>query len=125
MAGGLPSPQDGRLRRDRSAGRCAADSFTAKLTHFEPTVLIADDGQVTGARLAFHFRDLVTGKDKRDTAMHKWQQTDQFPDGQFVLSSLDAASPPATGFIAQGRLTLHGVARDVKFPVSVLREGER
>jgi polyisoprenoid-binding protein YceI len=125
LAAERPLVFDETQSRIEVAVHATADSFTAKLNHFEPAVALADDGRVTAARVAFHFRDLVTGKEKRDAAMHTWQQTDQFPDGLFVLSSLEPAASPGAGFVAQGRLTLHGVARDVTFPVSVLREGGR
>ena len=130
LAGGVlaaeqPFAIDATQSRIEVAVHATADSFTAKLTQFEPVVTLAEDGRVATARVTFHFRDLKTGKDKRDAAMHTWQQTDQFPDGTFVLSSLEPASAPDAGFIAQGRLTFHGVAREVKFPVSVMREGQR
>ena len=97
------------------------DSFVAHLTQYEPAVMLADDGSVLSAHLAFHFRDIVTGKAARDKAMHEWQNTGSFPDGEFALSSLR----PSTGsdFTALGRLTLHGVTRDIQFPVSVSRNG--
>lgn len=104
--------------------KASMDSFTGRLAKYEPQIAVGDDGRVSTVRLAFHFRDVLTGKDGRDKAMHKWQETDKFPDGVFVLSSLEAAPAPAAGLVAVGRLTLHGVARDVRFPVAVVREGE-
>lgn len=104
--------------------KASVDSFTGKLAKFEPTVAVADDGRVCAARLAFHFRDVLTGKDGRDKAMHKWQDTEKFPDGLFVLTSLEPASAPGNGLVAIGRFTFHGVARDLRFPVTVGREAE-
>lgn len=105
------------------AVKATVDSFVGRLSAFEPAVGLADDGAVKSARLAFHFRDLATGKESRDKAMHKWQQTDAFPDGLFVLTSLEpAAGANATAF---GRLTLHGVTRDLRFPVVINRDGAR
>lgn len=100
------------------------DSFTGKLAKFDSAVAVGDDGRVLSARVAFNFRDVFTGKEGRDKAMHKWQDTDKFPDGVFVLTSLDSASTPDQGQIAIGRLTLHGVARELRFPVTVVRAGE-
>jgi polyisoprenoid-binding protein YceI len=105
------------------AVKASVDSFVAHLTQYEPSVIMADDGSVTSARLAFHFRDVVTGKASRDKAMHEWQHTDSFPDGTFVLSSLQPAAD--TGYTAFGRLTLHGVTRDIQFPISLSRDGTR
>ncbi len=103
--------------------KATVDSFVGRLNAFEPAVSLAEDGAVKSARLAFHFRDLATGKESRDKAMHKWQQTDAHPDGLFVLTSLEpAAGANATAF---GRLTLHGVTRELRFPVVINRDGAR
>ena len=120
-----PLAIDSVQSRVEIAVHASVDSFTGKLTQFEPTVVIDDEGRVVSARVAFHFRDVVTGKGSRDTAMHKWQHTDEFPDGGFVLTSLEPAVVPEKGFVATGRLTFHGVVRDLRFPVSVLRENGR
>ncbi len=107
------------------AVRASVDSFTGRLERFAPAVAVGDDGRVVSARLAFQFRDVVTGKAGRDQAMHKWQATEKFPDGLFVLTSLEPAPAPGAGLVAIGRLTLHGMTRDLRFPISVLREGGR
>lgn len=104
------------------AVRVTVDSFTAKLNRFDAAVAMADDGRVLSARVAFQFRDLVTGKDGRDQAMHKWQETDKFPDGTFELASLEPAAT-AGAFTATGKLTLHGVTRELKFPVTIVTDG--
>lgn len=105
------------------AVKATVDSFTAKLTQFEPSIVLGDDGRVSSARVTFHFRDIDTGKEARNKAMHKWQQTDAFPDGVFVLSALEpAGGNTATAF---GRLSLHAVSQEVQFPVSVTRDGRR
>jgi polyisoprenoid-binding protein YceI len=116
------------IERDQSrvdiAVHASVDSFTGQLARFEPTIAVDEGGRVTAARLEFHFLDVRTGKDGRDKAMHKWQETERFPDGLFVLASLESAAAPEAGLVAIGRLTLHGVTRDLRFPCSVLREGE-
>ncbi len=101
------------------------DSFVGKLRQFEPHVAVDDEGRVVAARIAFHFRDVATGKESRDKAMHQWQHTDEFPDGVFQLSALEPTAGPAPGLVASGRLTFHGIVRDLKFPVSVLRDHGR
>ncbi len=125
IAGERPLAMDRAQSKLEVAVHASMDSFTGQLERFESVVTVGDDGRVVAARIAFRFRDLHTGKDKRDAAMHQWQHTDEFPDGGFVLTSLEPAPAPEGGFVAVGRLTLHGVVRDVRFPVSVLREAER
>ncbi len=124
-AGERPLAVDAAQSHVDVAVHVTVDSFIGKLTRFEPRVVVDDDGRIVSAKVAFHFRDVVTGKDSRDTAMHKWQHTDEFPDGTFVLTSFEPAVAPEKGYIAMGRLTFHGVVRDLRFPVSVLRENGR
>jgi polyisoprenoid-binding protein YceI len=102
--------------------RATMGSFTGKLASFNAAVGVAEDGRVVSARLPFRFLDIATGKDDRDKAMHKWQETEKFPDGVFELTSLEPATAPESGFVAVGRLTFHGVTRDLRFPASVIRD---
>jgi polyisoprenoid-binding protein YceI len=103
------------------AVRASLHSFTARLTTFE-TVLVADDtGRIRHGRVAFHFRDLLTGRADRDRRMHAWQETPAHPDGAFELVALEPAAPGS--FVAVGRLTLHGVTRDLRFPVAISHDG--
>jgi polyisoprenoid-binding protein YceI len=104
------------------AVKATMDSFVGRLTAYEPTITVAEDGSIAGVRLAFHFKDVVTGKDKRDKAMHSWQHTEEFPDGRFEMTALELTNGAAT---ASGRLTFHGVTRDIRFPVAIVREGQR
>lgn len=104
------------------AVKATVDSFVAKLTDYAPSIQIdPETGTVTGAKVSFHFADVKTGNEKRDREMNAWQQTDQFPDGNFTLSALTAGTDHK--FTAHGSLTLHGVAHDVAFPVTITRVG--
>lgn len=103
------------------AVKATLDSFVGRLTAYEPTIALADDGRVTAARIAFHFRDVATGKGSRDKAMHRWQETETHPDGVFVLGSLEPEQGGSA--VARGELTLHGVTRELRFPVSINRDG--
>jgi polyisoprenoid-binding protein YceI len=95
-----------------------AHSFAAKLTTYEASIFVdSASKRITRAHVHFHFNDIKTGKEKRDTEMNEWQNTTQFPDGVFTLSSLDRASDGK--WTAKGALLLHGVSRDLSFPVVV------
>lgn len=102
--------------------KATVDSFTGHLAKFEPVVTFGSDGRVTTARIRFHFSDVQTGKDKRDKAMHEWQRTDRFPEGEFELISLTPRSDAT--WQAQGRLTLHGQTHGLEFPVTIVSQGE-
>jgi polyisoprenoid-binding protein YceI len=100
--------------------KATADSFVGKLTEYAPTVLVDPaTGKVSGAKFAFHFKDVKTGNDKRDREMNVWQQTDKFPESDFALETL---APATDGkLMAKGALTLHGVTQTLSFPVAVTR----
>lgn len=104
------------------AVKATVDSFVGHLKAYEPLVTVAEDGRIASARLGFHFQDVVTGKDRRDKAMHEWQNTKELPDGLFVMSALESAN---ASFTARGQLTLHGVTHDIRFPVAIARDGPR
>ncbi len=102
--------------------KATVDSFTGRLAHFSLAGTADETGQVTGARLDFRFRDVLTGKAKRDEAMHAWQDTAHHPDASFVLTALDTAADG--GRRATGRLTFHGVTRELSFPVRLTQAGD-
>lgn len=102
--------------------KATMDSFTGRLDRYEPTIIIEDQG-VVSARICFQFKDVFTGKAKRDEAMHEWQNTTTFPEGAFVLSSLTPGAAGEGGLVARGQLTLHATTRELAFPVSVQRDG--
>jgi polyisoprenoid-binding protein YceI len=97
--------------------QATVDSFTGHLEHCAPEITLGEDGSIVSVRVPFHFRDVATGKAKRDTAMHEWQQTDRFPDGEFVLTALAPLQPGR--FTARGNLLFHGVKHELVFPVAV------
>ncbi len=113
---------DQRQSRVDIVVKATLDSFTGRLEHYEPSVVVDDRG-VVSARFVFHFRDVFTGKAKRDEAMHEWQNTTTFPDGAFVLSSLTPGAAGEGGLVARGNLTFHGSTHELTFPLSVQRAG--
>lgn len=108
------------------AVKATVDSFTARLVEYRPAILIDPDNvRVTAAMFSFRFDSVKTGKAKRDEEMHRWQNTATYPDGQFVLAALEPAggshgSDQGNGHLtARGTLTLHGVSRELTFPVAI------
>lgn len=101
--------------------KATVDSFTGRLPRYTLTGAVDEAGHVTRAELSFHFKDVLTGKPKRDAAMHEWQQTDKFPDARFTLQALEGDA--TRGWKARGQLEFHGVTRPVEFPVALTRDG--
>jgi polyisoprenoid-binding protein YceI len=103
---------------------CTMDSFTGKLDAYVATITV-DDGRVTAAKLSFNFTDVHTGKTARDEAMHDWQATPKHPTCSFVMRTLVPIAGSGSRFNATGTLTLHDVACELTFPVSVTTEQNR
>lgn len=102
--------------------KATVDSFTGHLEDYAPDIRFDDAGNVASATVAFHFLDVKTGKAERDEQMHAWQETSAHPDGIFRLKSL-VPTPEGDGHLARGTLELHGLVRDIAFPVSITRDG--
>lgn len=100
------------------AVKATMDSFTATLPAYEATIAIDPAAKrVENAQVKFRFNEVKTGKEKRDVEMHHWQQTDQFPDCLYVMDSLKPISGDTS--TATGKFTLHGVTKDISFPVTI------
>jgi len=94
------------------------DSFTARLTAFEPAIVYDPErAQILSASLGFRFQDVNTGNIKRDRQMHEWQQTAEYPLARFELINIESVEP--SGLRARGALTLHGITRELEFAVVV------
>ena len=67
--------------------------------------------------MRFRFTDIRTGEDSRDKKMNTWQQSEIFPVASFTLSKLTSVANGQS--TATGQLVLHGVTRDITFPLTV------
>lgn len=119
FAASVPLTVDKEHSSVEVAVKATMDSFTAKLIAYD-AVIAADPEtkQIQSAQVKFRFADIKTGKDKRDVEMNHWQETEKFPDCLYVMDSLK----PASGDIynATGKFTLHGVTKEISFPVTIL-----
>ena len=124
--GAAPSPLvvDPSQSRIEVAVPCTMDSFTGTLDAYAADITV-DGGRVTAAKLSFNFTDVHTGKAARDEAMHDWQDTPKHPSCSFVLRTLEPISGSGSRFNATGTFTLHDVATELTFPVSVTTEQNR
>jgi len=106
------------------AVKATVDSFVATLSDFDAAVAVDPEaGRITSAVFSFRFADVLTGKKDRDHEMLVWEDAEHFPDARFELTALDPA--PAGGYVARGRLRLHGIDQRLEFPVTVTSDGLR
>ncbi len=99
--------------------KATVDSFTGKLGVYKAAITV-EGGRIATASFRFNCNAIRTGKDGRDEAMNEWLETTKHPEGVFTLSALE---PAADGrFEARGTFVLHGVSREIVFPVSVITD---
>ena len=96
--------------------------FTATLEQYEATAT----GSATSLapesfELKWKFSDLHTGDKKRDHEMIHWLE-DASPKGSFRFTK--SWTDDKGGLHAMGKLTVHGVSKDIAFPYTVKKEGE-
>ncbi len=72
--------------------------------------------------LSFDFKDLETGKEKRNEDMREWMGYESHPRGRFVLKEVVRS---ASGTLAVGTLEAVGVQRPVEIPVTLERNGDQ
>jgi polyisoprenoid-binding protein YceI len=100
--------------------RATGDSFTATLTGFTAAIALDDANTVPStATVSFQVADLKTGNDKRDRKMNAWFESDRFPQGLFQLQQLTREGS-SDRYRAAGVLTLHGQAKAVVFPLTIV-----
>jgi polyisoprenoid-binding protein YceI len=70
-------------------------------------------------------KTLDTGNGKRDKDLNKSMESSKHPTMRFELTGVtpEGAASDSTAVRLDGRLTLHGVTRDVALPARIWREG--
>lgn len=122
-AAGAPLQIDYAQSRIEVAVRSTSGSFKGKLQHFEAAIDCEPQARLPSkATVNFDFKDLKTGINGRDNHMHKWLQYSKTPTGSFRLQSWEKEGGES---IAVGELTLHGITRQIRSPVTVKREEAR
>ncbi len=93
-------------------------NYTATITG-DPTTL-----KPSSASITWKFADLDTKKKKRNVKMLSWLDTGKHPGGSFKLSRVfDKKVVGKTQTYALGNLTIHGVSKQIVFPINATREG--
>ena len=86
--------------------------------------------QVTGANVTIEAARLTTGHPERDADMRQdFLEVERFPTIEFRVDESLVPRPVADAvswdLVLQGKLTVHGISRDVQVPTSVSVAGER
>jgi polyisoprenoid-binding protein YceI len=86
--------------------------------------------QLTDANVTIEAATLTTGHPERDADMHRdFLEVERFPTIEFRVDQLLVPQPVANAaswdLVLQGKLTVHGITRDVKVPTTVSVADER
>ncbi len=102
--------------------KATVGSFIGELERYKLTVEIDEASQrIKSSTLQFDFEYLETGEPKRNRHMKDWLNYDVHPKAEFKLTALDATGETT---VAQGSLTIHGVTKNISFPVEISHEEE-
>ena len=138
LAGAVPHPDlaaqlDGAIPPMRLASGTLSFDGYATVGDFTGTTTTVT-GEMTGGESLGAVRGWVespvqtldTGDGKRDKDLNKSMESNRHPAMRFVLVEVRPVSGPAdtAAVRLQGKLTLHGVTRDVTVPGRVWNEGE-
>ncbi len=100
--------------------KATVDSFTGKLTDYDATITGDKASKKPGkVRFNWDFKDLETGKDKRNKKMLSWLAKGN--KGSFVLSSFTKRTDGRMW--AKGKMTINKKTVPVEFPCKVLSRG--
>ncbi|NNM30430.1 MAG: YceI family protein, partial [Akkermansiaceae bacterium] len=113
---------------DKARSRIAVDaratnhSFTGILTAYDLRIEGRDgSAEPTRVELKWDFKHLDTADKKRNRNMLKWLEHARTPTGSFVMTKWIRDAKGRT--FSRGKITIHGVTREVTFPCTIRREG--
>jgi polyisoprenoid-binding protein YceI len=102
--------------------KATVDSFVGALTVYDLQLSVDKaSGAVESCSFEFDFNALDTGKKKRNEQMLEWLGYNTHPKGVFKLIRLEDTSD---GRRALGTLAIHGVTKEIEFPITLKRDGE-
>jgi len=102
--------------------KATGDDFTAKLEDYRADILVDEKThQPTNAVFSWDFKDLKTGKAKRDKAMLEWMGVPKYSQASFTFQKWDMKDGIT---YANGIMDLHGIKKALTFPVTLEHKGE-
>ena len=118
--GQIPSGQlvSGTLSFD---GRATAGDFVGKTTEVSGQVTGASELSAVSGWVEAPVRTLKTGNDRRDRDLNKSMESEKHPVLRFELARVapKGGSPDSLTVTLHGRLSIHGVTREVELPAMV------
>jgi polyisoprenoid-binding protein YceI len=106
-------------------GHATVGDFVGTTTTVTGTMMGASDLASVRGWVEAPVRTLKTGNGKRDKDLNKSMESDKYPVLRFDLTRVTrtGGEPDSIGVMFHGRLTIHGVSRDVELPGTVRQSG--
>jgi|GEM_PF-787148 len=113
----------GRLSFD---GRASVGDFTGTTTTVSGELIGGEDITLVRGWVEAPVQTLVTGNGKRDRDLNKSMESDRYPTIRFELAgvTIRSESGDTAKVDLEGRFLIHGVARDVVLPATVVLGGD-
>ena len=100
--------------------KATGDDFVATLAKYEAKLEVnASNGIPTRAIITWNFQDLKTGNKSRDKEMLHWLEHSRWPTAKFIFKEVQQHDGK---WMAAGALEMHGVSRNLVFPLEIKRE---
>jgi polyisoprenoid-binding protein YceI len=115
--------------RVRFDAKAFLHDFAGKSSQIEGTIRVGDPDRLSGAEACIRIdaASLDTGNSTRDGIMRDDHlETARFPTIDFLLKMVDGVTHQTGSweFTARGTLSLHGVSREIQFPIRARQEGD-
>jgi len=125
LDGAIPSMRlaSGTLSFD---GHATVGDFTGTTTTMTGEMAGGDGLAAVRGWVESPVKTLATGDGKRDKDLNKSMESNKHPTMRFELAGVTPTGPPAdtAAVTLLGKLTLHGVTRDVTLPGRVWKDGD-
>jgi len=122
-------PRDERAKPGAFRRQGVPARFAGKTSQVEGTIRVGDPDRLSDVEACIRIdaASLDTGNSTRDGLMRDDHlETARFPTIDFLLEMVDGVTHQAENweFTARGTLSLHGVSREIQFPVRARQEGD-
>ncbi len=106
-------------------GHASVGDFTGTTTTVSGEMTGGESVEAVRGWVESPVKTLDTGNGKRDKDLYKSMESSKHPTMRFELTGVtpEGAASDSTAVRLDGRLTLHGVTRDVALPARIWREG--
>lgn len=111
-------------------GHATVGDFVGTTSSVTGVIVASSDYGATTGWVEAPVATLVTGNDRRDRDLRASMAVERFPTMRFALSgvtvvtSASLGAAESTAVLLHGTLVIHGVARRVELPATIVREGD-